>query len=85
MIRGIKLILAFSRDWERMGETMMKINRMNLLRGGVLALFGMLSSLHAAEPAKLADWKLGEVQIGKPVTKAELKGQVVVLDYWGAW
>ena len=49
------------------------------------ALFAATFSLHAADPANLADWKLGEVQIGKSVTHEELKGQVVVLDYWGAW
>jgi hypothetical protein len=67
------------------GGDMMKRHRMSMLASGVLALLGTSLSLQAAEPAKLADWNLGEVQIGKPVTKAELKGQVVVLDYWGAW
>ena len=39
---------------------------------------------HAAEKkAKFSDWDLGKVVFGDKVSKKDVKGKVVVLEYWG--
>lgn len=36
-----------------------------------------------AKPHKVSEWKLGKVLFGQKVSKGDLKGKVVVLEYWG--
>ena len=31
----------------------------------------------------LDDWSFGEILVGEPIDKEKLKGQVVVIEYWG--
>lgn len=38
--------------------------------------------LQAAD-TKLSDWDIGTVQVGEEVAMKDLKGQVVVFEYWG--
>ena len=63
----------------------MSMRNFRQMRVWVLTALVSALSLHAADPENLADWKLGEVQIGEAFTHEDLKGQVVVLEYWGVW
>lgn len=60
----------------------MKIKLQHLAAGGIFAAFSMGLPLQAAD-AKLSDWEIGTVQVGKEVTMKDLEGQVVVFEYWG--
>ena len=31
----------------------------------------------------LDDWSFGEILVGDPIDKEKLKGQVVIIEYWG--
>jgi len=56
---------------------------------GILASLAVFTAMvvpatHAAEKkAKFSDWNLGKVAFGEKVGKKEVKGKVVVLEYWG--
>jgi len=55
------------------------------LSGLALALPFLVSTGLAAEVSahKLSEWKIGKVMFGEKISKAELKGKVVVLENWG--
>ena len=50
-----------------------------------MALPFLVSTGLAAEVSahKLSEWKIGKVMFGEKISKAELKGKVVVLENWG--
>ncbi|MCW1922993.1 TlpA family protein disulfide reductase [Luteolibacter arcticus] len=56
---------------------------------GILSSLAVLAAMvlpasHAAEKkAKFSDWDLGKVVFGEKVGKKDVKGKVVVLEYWG--
>ncbi len=52
------------------------------MAGAILAASWVGLPLQAAD-AKLSDWEIGTVQVGEEVTMKDLKGQVVVFEYWG--
>jgi len=60
----------------------MKTNIQRFAVGGFLAAFWAGLPLQAAE-AKLSDWDIGTVQVGEEVAMKDLKGKVVVFEYWG--
>ncbi|MCF7732363.1 MAG: TlpA family protein disulfide reductase [Akkermansiaceae bacterium] len=55
------------------------------MSGLMLAIQLFTSPAFSAEagPHKLTDWKLGSSLFGDKVSKSSLKGQVVLLEYWG--
>src|SRR5262245_4676012 len=49
----------------------------------VLTAMVLPASLAAEKKAKFSDWNLGKVVFGEKVGKKDVKGKVVVLEYWG--
>ncbi len=60
----------------------MKTKLKRFMAGAILAASWVGLPLQAAD-AKLSDWEIGTVQVGEEVTMKDLKGQVVVFEYWG--
>ncbi len=60
----------------------MKIKLQHFAAGAILAVSLVGLPLQAAD-TKLSDWEIGTVQVGEEVTMKDLKGQVVVFEYWG--
>jgi hypothetical protein len=60
----------------------MRIKLQHFAAGAILAVSSVGLPLQAAD-AKLSDWEIGTVQVGEEVTMKDLKGQVVVFEYWG--
>jgi len=46
------------------------------------AAFLLCSPIQAADP-KLSDFEIGTVQVGEDIDMKDLKGKVVVFEYWG--
>jgi thiol-disulfide isomerase/thioredoxin len=57
------------------------------LSGLALALPFLVSTGLAAEASahKLSEWKIGKVLFGEKISKGDLKGKVVVLNFWASW
>lgn len=53
-----------------------------MLTGICLATCLVGAPLRAAD-TKLSDWEIGTVQVGEDVDMKDLKGKVVVFEYWG--
>lgn len=49
----------------------------------ILLGWSAVSALAGDEKAKLSQWELGNVLYGEKISKNELKGKVVVVEYWG--
>jgi peroxiredoxin len=63
----------------------MKIASFRVASVAVLSLFAAaLADAKAVAPTVAPPWKLMDVE-GKPVTLAQFKGKVVILDFWATW
>ncbi|MDA7881291.1 hypothetical protein N9A94_03215 [Akkermansiaceae bacterium] len=60
----------------------MNIKLKHIAASGILAASLVGLPLQAADD-NLSDWEIGTVQVGEKVTMKDLKGQVVVFEYWG--
>ena len=57
--------------------------RLKQLKAGMFLAFSVACLPLQGADAKLSDWDLGTVQVGEKVAMKDLKGQVVVFEYWG--